>query len=523
MGNDPSQDQDFLTAAPHEQHAYLMATDADYAKASPQDQVAYLSHVSPKLSQTQFEKDRPGKGISLEGSGRAALDATKGFLGNMWEGAKKSFSVDTDFSPEHAAEQIHGMDAEGQQRQQQDEARKKAGYGWLYRAAAQAPAPVNAASMEKHAERGEGGAILGEAGAGIGATIAPSAIRVGRSAIGASKALESVPTRSIGDVIEAPSKAPAYGLRKVFPEPAERVTAREGAATAEALEKQMTEVETARQKELADAEQLKQQDAESRMKRGREQTRLDTAHERRLSAAEAERQKELAANERLKTMHGNDLMRRDAEPPLPFAGASSTAPESVGAPIGLPTPKEQAPFPMVQSASQEAESVGTKIYPEPRDPLPGDRPGAMWTIPRKELPSAARGGVPGAGDVMRNLNHPIVYVPREGVGYAPPGEFEASQGRMQPPLGTPMPPAAEPAGLKPGLMSDIPQQAINPQELEEASRQAGRPISEAEFPEWRRQAEAERNIEQGLKGNRKDTAGEIREKHRAKLEKKGTR
>jgi len=46
----------------------------------------------------------------------------------------------------------------------------------------------------------------------------------------------------------------------------------------------------------------------------------------------------------------------------------------------------------------------------------------------------------------------------------------------------------------------------------------GRPVSEAGLPEIRRRMDAERNIEQGLSGNRRDEVGEIREAHRATLE-----
>lgn len=66
-------------------------------------------------------------------------------------------------------------------------------------------------------------------------------------------------------------------------------------------------------------------------------------------------------------------------------------------------------------------SEGVSVYPEPREPLPEDRPGAMWSIKRKSiLPGAAMRGAPGAGDVLRNLGQPIIYTPREGVGYPGP-------------------------------------------------------------------------------------------------------
>src|SRR5216683_803130 len=67
---------------------------------------------------------------------------------------------------------------------------------------------------------------------------------------------------------------------------------------------------------------------------------------------------------------------------------------------------------------------------------------------------------------------------------------------------------------------DIPPQRVNPQEVADVSRALGRPVTEEELPGIRRGLEAERNVEEGLKGNRRDVAGEIREAHRATLESK---
>jgi hypothetical protein len=73
---------------------------------------------------------------------------------------------------------------------------------------------------------------------------------------------------------------------------------------------------------------------------------------------------------------------------------------------------------------------------------------------------------------------------------------------------------------RPTGWTDIPPQRVNPQEIEDVSRQLGRPVSEQELPEIRRRMDAERNVEQGLSGNRRDEVGEIREAHRATLESK---
>src|ERR1700730_7481930 len=68
--------------------------------------------------------------------------------------------------------------------------------------------------------------------------------------------------------------------------------------------------------------------------------------------------------------------------------------------------------------------------------------------------------------------------------------------------------------------TDITPQAVNPQEVADTSRALGRPVTEAELPEIRRRLAAEENVKAGLAGNRRDTAGEIREAHRATLESK---
>lgn len=53
MPVDPTQDPEFMKAAPHEQMAYLTQTDPEFAKASPQDQMGYLMHIrglSPSIA-----------------------------------------------------------------------------------------------------------------------------------------------------------------------------------------------------------------------------------------------------------------------------------------------------------------------------------------------------------------------------------------------------------------------------------------------------------------------------------------
>jgi hypothetical protein len=61
-------------------------------------------------------------------------------------------------------------------------------------------------------------------------------------------------------------------------------------------------------------------------------------------------------------------------------------------------------------------------------------------------------------------------------------------------------------------------QPIHPQEIEDMSRLLGRRVTAEDIPEIRRRLDAERNIDAGLRGNRGDVAGEIREAHRTQLE-----
>jgi hypothetical protein len=61
-------------------------------------------------------------------------------------------------------------------------------------------------------------------------------------------------------------------------------------------------------------------------------------------------------------------------------------------------------------------------------------------------------------------------------------------------------------------------QPINPREIDDMSRILGRRVNAEELPEIRRRLDAERNVSEGLRGNRRDVAGEIREEHRNQLE-----
>jgi len=89
-------------------------------------------------------------------------------------------------------------------------------------------------------------------------------------------------------------------------------------------------------------------------------------------------------------------------------------------PARVPAAMRSDPFSPTEIAAPKNPS-GVSLYPEPREPLPGDKPGAMWSVGReKNLPQAAQRGAPGAADVMRNTGKPIIFSPKEGVGYPGP-------------------------------------------------------------------------------------------------------
>jgi hypothetical protein len=93
------------------------------------------------------------------------------------------------------------------------------------------------------------------------------------------------------------------------------------------------------------------------------------------------------------------------------------------------------------------ERNGVNILPEPREAMPGDKPGAMWSVGREDvLPAAARRGAPGAGYVLRNTGQSIIYLPREGVGF--PGPRVATPESIGEPINTEAsPPAVQTGGI----------------------------------------------------------------------------
>ncbi len=126
-----------------------------------------------------------------------------------------------------------------------------------------------------------------------------------------------------------------------------------------------------------------------------------------------------------------DWLPTKIEPPAqsPLAGLPSTSLGEIrslptlseGAPTGTgPTtgtnPRYQLAGPLTLArpgAGLEPSSDVLRI-PEPRPALPTDRPGAMYSVPREQLPGLAAQGTPGAGDVLRNTGKTILYEPPSG-------------------------------------------------------------------------------------------------------------
>ena len=71
--------------------------------------------------------------------------------------------------------------------------------------------------------------------------------------------------------------------------------------------------------------------------------------------------------------------------------------------------------PKIGAGSSQTSVLGQGVLtlPEPNEAMPGEKPGSMYSVKRKtELLPAAQRGKAGAGDVLRDLGRPIIYVPR---------------------------------------------------------------------------------------------------------------
>lgn len=86
-----------------------------------------------------------------------------------------------------------------------------------------------------------------------------------------------------------------------------------------------------------------------------------------------------------------------------------------GEPYTPPSSTDAAEAARQAEAATEPNLSNVAVVPEPRAPLPSDRPGSAWSLTRtKGLPEAALRGQPGAADVLRQVGQPVVITPRSG-------------------------------------------------------------------------------------------------------------
>lgn len=157
------------------------------------------SHLA--ATPTEFEKKIPGTGWNTSGKDskfnwQGTGDALAGFFKNLPAAAAETVKMvgthlasdpyGLGHAPEDAQRAVEGLE--------EDRARKEAGRSAAYRAVAPfgAAVGVSAPSMEQHAERGEGGPIVGEAAGPIVAALAHEVAKplVGRAAEAAKPMIE---------------------------------------------------------------------------------------------------------------------------------------------------------------------------------------------------------------------------------------------------------------------------------------------------------------------------------------------
>jgi hypothetical protein len=406
-------DKDFLTAQPDDQKAYLAHIDPDFAKASPEDQAAYhAAVVLPAVKQnslklnaqpTQFEKDRtsgPDRGFvsglkeSLPSGGSMMRRAVLGGFDPM-----SDIQTIQNLAKHHGAADIGGslvgIDAE--------KMRERAEHADTAGIVGEATIPtLSAAAGLEHAT---GSPLTSLAGRGLTAikpqlsTIADAAthpmqipgklLKAGVSMISEKPEFPGAPLPAAGDFY-AHEGAERNAIRTKN-EALNRQQARE-AARQEKLQPIPTDTPTP----ISPGAHLPSAN-EFYAKEGAERNAILARGEGEKPAVAEFPGAHLPSMEDFYTKRGEELnaiRRRGINEPKPAAGEVGSA--------------GTAPSPEVMH------------FPEPRALQPGDKPGSMYSIPRDELTGAAQRGAPGAGDVLRNINKPIIYTPREGVGYPGP-------------------------------------------------------------------------------------------------------
>jgi hypothetical protein len=266
-------------------------------------------------------------------------------------------------------------------------------------------------------------------------------------------------------------------------------------------QKEQDSLDKAAKKAADDAQAARNEHAEDLIRRQKEQDALDANHAKALKDLEGARQAELAANEKLKEQHAAALNKRgDVKKMTPPT-------ETGGTPQGKPTPF---------SGPQDLITRTKKLVIPGEKPTPEElkRAGDMTQVPLPKLQLLAKWG----DELAKNeINRRLRNEPDFSQAPLPKGGTPPTPVKPMTPPRIPVEQKLKTAGVKP--WTDIASQTVSPEEVAEFSRQLGRPVTATEIPEIRSRLEAERNVAEGIAGNRRDVAGEIREEHRAKLEK----
>ena len=125
------------------------------------------------------------------------------------------------------------------------------------------------------------------------------------------------------------------------------------------------------------------------------------------------------------SLRGDPFVPKAAPAPEPELGSPENPGFMSKLPARLPPNLRGDPFaPKVEEtaeagrqadAASEPNPNSVAVVPEPRAPLPSDRPGSAWSLTRtKGLPEAAQRGQPGAADVLRQVGQPVVMTSRGG-------------------------------------------------------------------------------------------------------------
>lgn len=388
----------------------------------PQNAKATLAQRTPPP--TDFIPDNGGSGSGSggdfipDGGGAAASGPTqfeqqrspsaqRGFWGTLSDraGQFKDFLTGKDNTPGQGtytgpdySMASSGIIDKGNDIAQHDIARQKGGRSLGYRVAAglgEATGVADPVSSERSADVGDSWGVVGNAvadAAPVAVTEGMRAIGPLRTRIGASKSLESVPTRTLGDVIEAPSKAPAYAVRKAFPEPAARVAERQPLQST--LEQRMKDIEGARQTELSD--------------RGKQEMQFGTEQA-----------------EPVEQAIDADTSARKAVPvsqsPDQYRGPQRTG-------VGVPGSPQQ-------EAGYQPPVTRVPIRPKPSSPLtPEQVPGPDTAGKGNLLTPAAKRGDPRAAQETMRRGRQVMYVPAEEYpGTRLEGTLAERMGQSQPP------------------------------------------------------------------------------------------